>query len=257
MIKILLHGCNGKMGRVVSESVKNFHNLIIVAGIDKFGEGSFTYPVFENLTQCDIDHDVIIDFSRAEALDGLLDYAKEKNSALVLCSTGFSEEQLCKINDYSKLVPIFRSANMSIGINVLNSLLKKVSPYLYENFDIEIVEKHHNQKVDSPSGTALLLADSIKDSLKASPTYIYGREGSSKRTKDEIGIHAIRGGNIVGDHEVIFAGAGEVLEFNHKAISREVFAQGALKASEYVAKKLPGLYNMDDMINLDSLSSET
>lgn len=253
MIKVLLNGCNGKMGKVVTSSAENFSDIEIVAGVDKSGKQLDKYPVFQYLKDCTVNADVIIDFSRADAIYDLVAYCKEKNCSLIICSTGFSEEQLKFINDSSKEIPIFRSANMSIGINVLNAVLKKVSPYLYNDFDIEIIEKHHNQKVDAPSGTAILLADTIKNSLDESPNYVYGREGSSKRSKEEIGIHAIRGGNIVGDHEVIFAGAGEVLEFNHKAISREVFAQGALKSSLFMKNKKAGLYNMDDMINLDNI----
>ena len=253
MIKVLLNGCNGKMGKVVTSSAKSFSDIEIVAGVDKSGEQLDNYPVFQSLKDCTIPVDVVIDFSRADAIYDLINYCKKNNSSIIVCSTGFSEDALNFINDASKEIAIFRSANMSIGINVLSAVLKKVSPYLYNDFDIEIVEKHHNQKVDAPSGTAILLADVIKDSLESEPQYIYGREGSPKRSKGEIGLHAIRGGNIVGDHEVIFAGAGEVLEFTHKAISREVFAQGALKAAMFMKDKKSGLYNMDDMINLNNI----
>lgn len=253
MINILLNGCNGKMGKVITECVKSFKDLSIVAGVDKSGESLSTYPVYTSIDQCNEQIDAIIDFSRPDALNDLMSYSIKKNSPIVLCSTGFSDDQLKYIDDCSKKIAIFRSANMSIGINVLNALLKKASPFLYENFDIEIIEKHHNQKVDAPSGTALLLANSIKDSLNSETEFIYGRDSIKKREKKEIGIHAIRGGNIVGDHEVIFAGSGEVLELTHKAISRDVFAHGALKASQFIVGKSPKLYNMDDMINLNNI----
>ncbi|MEW8956504.1 4-hydroxy-tetrahydrodipicolinate reductase [Clostridium sp.] len=253
MINILLNGCNGKMGQVVTQCSKIYENLNIVCGVDRSGEKLNNYPVYKSIDDVKEKIDVIIDFSRPEALKDLIEYSIANKAPVVLCSTGFTPEQLEYINESSKHTSIFRSANMSIGINVLNAVLKRVSPFLYENFDIEIVEKHHNQKVDSPSGTALLLADTIKDSLKDETNYVYGREGIKKREENEIGIHAIRGGNIVGDHEVIFAGGGEVLEFNHKAISRDVFAHGALKAAEFITGKNPGLYNMDHMINLDHI----
>lgn len=250
MIKILLNGCNGKMGKVVSQAVSNFKNLEIVAGVDKYPSVNSSYPIFDTIDHCNVDCDVILDFSRAAALSGLISYSKENNKPIVLCTTGYSEEDINLILQSSKDVAIFRSANMSIGINILSNVLKQIAPILYENYDIEIIEKHHNQKVDAPSGTALLLANSIKESLEDSIEFIYGREGNHKRDHKEIGIHAIRGGNIVGDHEVLFAGAGEVIELNHKAISREVFATGALKACEFIAGKAPGLYNMDHMLNL-------
>ena len=169
----------------------------------------------------------------------------------VICSTGYSQEDLDLINEKSKTLPLFKSANMSLGINLINSLLKKVTPLLYGNYDIEIIEKHHNQKLDSPSGTALLLADTIKDSISEETHYVHGRDCHKKREKNEIGVHAVRGGSIVGDHDVIFAGTGEVIELSHKAISRDVFAIGALKACEYMASiKDAGLYNMDDVLGL-------
>jgi 4-hydroxy-tetrahydrodipicolinate reductase len=248
MIRILLSGCNGRMGKVISNKISSFPELSIVAGIDK-NNSAASYPVYENIVDCTTDADVILDFSRPDALDGLIEYAKNKNLALILCTTGFTPEQLLKIQLSSAFIPVFRSANMSIGINVLNNLLKKVSALLYDNFDIEIIEKHHNQKVDAPSGTALLLADTIKDALPEETLYVHGREGIAKRSHKEIGIHALRGGSIVGEHEVIFAGDGEVIEFKHTAISRDVFAIGALKACEFMYGKNKGFYSMDDVIN--------
>ncbi|NMM64057.1 4-hydroxy-tetrahydrodipicolinate reductase [Clostridium sp. P21] len=247
MVKIILSGCNGKMGKVISKLAANSTDLSIAAGIDKNTEKT-TFPVFSNISLCNVDADVILDFSRPDALEGLLKYSKEKNIAIVLCTTGYSKEQIAQINEASKKIPVFRSANMSIGINVINKVLKNISELLYKDFDIEIIEKHHNQKVDAPSGTALLLGNTIKDSIPEETTFTYGREGISKRNHNEIGIHAIRGGSIVGDHEVIFAGQGEIIELKHTAMSRDVFAIGALKACQFMYGKSTGLYSMDDVV---------
>ena len=251
MTKIILNGCCGKMGRIIQDCCKNFNDLEIVAGIDKFPSPS-QFPVFKDIKDVNISYDVLLDFSRADALRDLISLTEKTKKPLVLCSTGYSKEDLDLINEKSKTLPIFKSANMSIGINLINSLLKKVTPLLYGNYDIEIIEKHHNQKVDAPSGTAVLLADTIKDSIKEETKFVYGREGNSKREENEIGIHAIRGGGIVGDHDVIFAGTGEVIELSHKAISREVFAVGALKACAYMSNiSKAGLYNMNDVLQLN------
>ena len=251
MIKVLLNGCCGKMGQVIVDSSKNFPNIEIVAGIDKFNNNKCNFKIFNSANDVDIDYDVLIDFSRPEALEDLIDLSIRKSKPIILCSTGYDENALKLIDEKSKLIPIFKSANMSLGINLINSLLKKIVPVLYENYDIEIIEKHHNQKVDSPSGTALLLADTIKDSIPTETKYIYGREGLSKRQKNEIGIHAVRGGSIVGDHDIIFAGSGEVIELSHIASSREVFAIGALKAAEYMSEiNIPKIYNMEDVLNI-------
>lgn len=250
MIKIVLNGCSGKMGKMITECAKNFKNLEIVAGIDKFPSNT-SYPIFENVQDLNIEYDVLLDFSRADALHDLIEITEKNNKPLVICSTGFSQEDLALIDEKSKTLKLFRSGNMSLGINLIVSLLKKVTPLLYGNYDIEIIEKHHNQKVDAPSGTAIMLADAAKNSIQDTTKYVYGREGNSKREENEIGIHAIRGGSIVGDHDVIFAGTGEVIELSHKAISREVFAVGALKACEYmVSVDKAGLYDMNDVIAL-------
>lgn len=250
MINILLSGCCGKMGTVIRNQLSQFPDLNIIAGIDKFPKTS-DFPIFKNPDEVNIEYDVLLDFSRADALISLLNLTEKTNKPLILCSTGYTDDDLNLINESSKKYPIFKSANMSLGINLINSLLRKISPILYPNYDIEIVEKHHNQKVDAPSGTAILLADTIKESLTDETYYVNGRSGSHKREKSEIGIHAIRGGSIVGDHEIIFAGSGEVIELSHKAISRDVFAIGALKACQYMSHiKSPGLYNMDDVLGL-------
>lgn len=251
MIKVIINGCSGKMGGVVTEVSKAFPNIEIVAGIDNYKKEGLNYKIFSSPLDVDIDYDVLLDFSRPEALKGLLNLSLKTSKPLIICSTGFNEENLYLIKETSKIIPIFISANMSLGVNLINSVLRKIVPILYENYNIEIIEKHHNQKIDSPSGTAILLADTIKDSIPNHTEFIYGRNGNSKRKKDEIGVHAIRGGSIVGDHDVIFAGIGEVIEISHKAISREVFALGAIKACEYMSTVTAfGLYNMDNILGL-------
>lgn len=252
MVRVILNGCSGKMGAAISNLAEaKFPNIKIVAGIDQYTAAQRNYPIFATTEECNVEYDVLLDFSRAEALKGLVEFSKKNNKPLIVCSTGYTEEDLAFIAESSKNIPLFRSANMSIGINLVNLLLKKVSPVLYENFDIEIVERHHNQKVDSPSGTALLLAHTIQDSLNEETNLLYGREGIGKREKNEICVNTVRGGGIIGDHEVIFAGDGEVIEINHKAISREVFAIGALKACEFMATVSgPGKYSMDDVLNI-------
>lgn len=250
MVRIILNGCSGKMGKVISDVAKSMSHIKISAGIDKYVSGINTeYPVFSSINECNIDADVVLDFSRPEALDDLLSYTENRNLPLVLCTTGYTAEQLNRISEFSRILPIFRSANMSIGVNVINSMLKKISSLLFDNYDIEIIEKHHNQKVDAPSGTALLLANTIKESIPQQTEFVYGREGISKRAHKEIGIHAVRGGSIVGEHEVIFAGQGEIIQLQHSALSRDVFAVGALKACQFISDKKPGLYNMDDIFN--------
>ncbi|MCY6370572.1 4-hydroxy-tetrahydrodipicolinate reductase [Clostridium ganghwense] len=249
MIRIILSGCLGRMGKVISQSVANFPSLSIVAGIDKNDDDTVKYPVYKTIQECNTVGDVVLDFSRPETLSSLLQYCKDKNLPLILCTTGYSQEQLTQIEEASKEIPIFRSANMSIGINVINNILKKISAMLYENYDIEIIEKHHNQKVDSPSGTALLLANTIKETIPSETIFTKGRDGISKREHKEIGVHAVRGGSIVGEHEVIFAGQGEIIELKHSALSREVFAVGSLKACEFIYGKEKGMYSMDNVIN--------
>lgn len=250
MINILLNGCSGKMGKIISEVIKQFPNLNIVAGVDKY-PGQLQFQTFTSLSNVNVSYDVLLDFSNPAALTDIISFSEITKKPLVLCTTGFDDSELILIKEKSSLIPIFKSANMSYGISLINLLLKKISPLLYENYDIEIIEKHHNQKIDSPSGTALLLANTISDSLDNKTHFIYGREGKNKRKNDEIGIHALRGGSIVGDHTVIFAGIGEIIELSHKAISREIFAIGALKACEYMSKiTIPGLYSMEDILNV-------
>ena len=252
MVKILMHGCNGKMGRMITEIVKNEEDAVIAAGVDKFTGIPNDYPVFEEITQCDVDVDVVIDFSNAGAVDELLDYCVKKSLPVVLCTTGLSEEQLEKVEETAKTTAVLRSANMSLGINLLMKLLQDAAKVLAPSgFDIELIEKHHNQKLDAPSGTALALADSVNDALNHEYAYNYDRSKErKKREKKEIGIAAVRGGTIVGEHEVIFAGTDEVIEFKHTAYSRTVFAKGAVEAAKFLADKPAGMYDMGDVIGL-------
>lgn len=250
MVKMIMHGCNGKMGQVITKIVKEDANAEIVAGIDKYMGIPNDYPVFESIDKCDVEADVVIDFSNAAAVDGLLDYCVEKQIPVVLCTTGLSEEQLNKVKEVSKKVAVLKSANMSLGVNMLLKLLQDATKILAPaGFDIEIVERHHNQKVDAPSGTALAMADSINEVLNQEYTYTYDRsQVRKKRDKKEIGISAVRGGTIVGEHEVIYAGEDEVIEFKHTAHSKAVFAKGAVEAGKFLKGKGAGLYDMKDVI---------
>lgn len=245
-----MHGCNGKMGQTISRIVKEDQGAEIVAGIDRFMGIANDYPVFESIEKCDVEADVIIDFSNAGAVDGLLDYAAEKEVPVVLCTTGLSEEQLKKVKATSEKVAILKSANMSLGVNMLLKLLQDATKILAPaGFDIEIVEKHHNLKVDAPSGTALAMADSMNVVLDNEYNYVYDRsQERKKREKKEIGILAVRGGTIVGEHEVIFAGEDEVIEFKHTAHSKAVFAKGAVEAGKFLKGQKPGMYDMKDVI---------
>ncbi len=250
MVKIIMHGCNGKMGQVITDMVKNDDTAEIVAGIDVVDNRDNGYPVFTDIDACDVPADVIIDFAAAVAVDKLLDYSVKHKIPVVLCTTGLSEAQIAKVEEASRKVAVLRSANMSLGINTLMKLLKEAANiFAPAGYDIEIVEKHHNQKVDAPSGTALALADSINEARNNEYEYVYDRsQVRKKRDKKELGISSVRGGTIVGEHEVIFAGVDEVIEFKHTAYSKSVFAKGAVEAGKYLAGKSAGLYNMSDVI---------
>ncbi|MCI8274651.1 MAG: 4-hydroxy-tetrahydrodipicolinate reductase [Lachnospiraceae bacterium] len=250
MIRAIMHGCNGHMGQVITGLAAEDAELEIVAGIDLSDHIKNTYPVFSSLEDCDAEADVIIDFCSAKAIDGLLGYMVKRNLPAVICTTGLSEEQVRKVREASASVAVLKSANMSLGINMLLKLLKEAALTLAPaGFDMEIVERHHNQKVDAPSGTALALADSMNDALDHAYSYKYDRSKErAKREKQEIGISAVRGGNIVGEHEVIFAGTDEVIEFKHTAYSKAVFAKGAIEAAKFLAGKAPGFYDMSDVI---------
>ena len=250
MIKVLMHGCNGKMGQMITGLIRDDEQVEIAAGVDAYTGLPNDYPVFENIEACDVDVDVAIDFSNAGAADRLLDFCVEKQVPVVLCTTGLSEEQLKRVREVSGKVAVLKSANMSMGINLLLKMLKDAAKVLAPaGYDIELVERHHNQKVDSPSGTALALADSINEALDHEYTYIYDRsQVRKKREQKEIGISAVRGGTIVGEHEVIFAGPDEVIEFRHTAYSRSVFGKGAVEAAKFLAGKEAGMYDMSDVI---------
>ncbi len=250
MVKMIMHGCNGRMGRTIEELVRDDDGIEIVGGVDAFGDVPHDFPVFKSLDECSVNADVIVDFSSAAAVDGLLDYCAACGIPLVLCSTGLSEQQLEKVKETSSKVAVLKSANMSVGVNVLLKVLKDISPVLAAaGFDIEIVEKHHNQKLDAPSGTAIALADSINESLENEYDYVYDRsERRQKRPQKEIGISAVRGGTIVGDHDVIFAGRDEVVTISHRAYSRAIFGKGAIEAAKFLAGKQPGLYDMSGVV---------
>ena len=252
MVRAIMHGCNGKMGQVITKLAEGDGQIKIVAGIDRNKGLNNTYPVFETLKECTVEADVVIDFSNAAAVDELLAVCVEKQLPVVLCTTGLSEEQLSTTEEAAKKVAVLRSANMSLGINLLMKLLQSAATVLEPaGFDMEIVEKHHNQKLDAPSGTAIALADSMNEALDKAYTYTYDRSKErKKREKQEIGISAVRGGTIVGEHEVIFAGADEVIEFKHTAYSKAVFGKGAIEAAKYLAGKPAGRYDMSDVIQL-------
>ncbi len=250
MTRIIMHGCNGRMGQVISGIVAGDENAEIVAGIDIVDNRDNGYPVFTNIFDCNIEADAIIDFASAKAVDNLLDYAVERQIPLVLCTTGLSEGQIAKTAEASRKVAVLRSANMSLGINMLMKLVQEAAKILAgADFDIEIVEKHHNQKLDAPSGTALALADSINEAMEHSYEYVYDRsQVRKKREKKELGISAVRGGSIVGEHEIIFAGTDEVVEFKHTAYSKAIFAKGAVSAAKFLKGKPAGMYDMSDVI---------
>jgi 4-hydroxy-tetrahydrodipicolinate reductase len=250
MTRIIMNGANGHMGQVITQIVANDADCEIVAGIDPYTEKKNDYPVFASPAECNVDADVIIDFSNPKAIDGLLDYAVEKNLPVVLCTTGLSDDQIAEVNERSKKVAILRSANMSLGINTLFELLGKATKVFEDaGFDVEIVEAHHNQKLDAPSGTAIALADAVNEAADGKYTYTYDRhDRRQKRDPKEIGISSIRGGNIVGEHEVIFAGEDEVITFKHQATSKSVFAKGAVEAAKFLAGKPAGMYDMRQVI---------
>lgn len=254
MVKILMHGCCGAMGRVITGLAAGREDLKIVAGVDRAQDDTLGYPVFESLEQCDVEVDAVIDFTAAPAVDHLLDYCVEKKIPVVLCSTGLSEEQVKKVQESAKQTAVLRSANMSLGVNLLLKLVKDAAKTLAgADFDIEIVEKHHNRKLDAPSGTALALADSINEAMDDRYHYQYDRSTRhQKRDKNEIGISAVRGGSIVGEHDVIFAGQDEVVTISHTAYSRAIFGKGALEAAKFLAGKPAGLYDMADVIEAEN-----
>lgn len=248
MIKILINGCNGKMGQVVSELAKKDEELVIVGGFD-ISERQDEYPIFTKLEDINVKPDVIIDFSVPKATLNILEYASKNKIPVVIATTGFSDEENKEIEKYAKVLPIFKSANMSFDVTMMKNLVKQIAPKL-EGTDIEITEIHHNRKIDSPSGTAQMLADSINDALGNKYHCEYNRhEKHEKRDKYEIGMNSIRGGNIVGEHVVQFFGEFETFEIRHTSYSRNVFAEGAIKAAKFLVDQQNGLYNMDNIAN--------
>lgn len=251
MTRAIMNGCNGKMGQCITGICAQDPDIEIVAGIDTYDGIKNDYPVFSSLNECTVDADVIIDFSNAKAVDALLAYGVEKQIPIVLCTTGLSEQQLSDVEKAYEKVAILKSANMSLGINTLMKLLQDAAKVLATaGFDMEIVEKHHRLKLDAPSGTALALADSINEAMDNQYHYIYDRSQRREMRDDkEIGISAVRGGTIVGEHEVIFAGPDEVIEFKHTAYSKAVFGKGAVEAAKFLAGKPAGRYDMSDVIS--------
>ena len=250
MVKIIMHGCNGHMGQVISGIVEKEPDAEIVAGIDIADQGKNSYPVFTDIDACQVEADAIIDFSSAKATDKLLEYSAARQIPVVLCSTGLSQEQLAKVEETARKVAVLKSANMSLGINTLLKLVQDAARVLAAaGFDMEIVEKHHRLKLDAPSGTALALADSINEAMDNQYHYVYDRsQKREKRDDKEIGISAVRGGTIVGEHEIIFAGQDEVIEFKHTAYSKAIFGKGAVEAAKFLAGKPAGRYDMSDVI---------
>ena len=251
MLNVVVSGYLGQMGQVVSNLVKIQDDMSLVAGIDRNAKDfQCGVELHEKLSDFKGNCDVIIDFSSPSALDDLLEYAVANNTALVIGTTAYEEKEFAKLKEAAKNIPIFYSANMSLGINLLLSLAAKAANVLDEDFDIEIIEKHHNKKIDAPSGTAYMIANKINEEFDNSKVYTFGRHTkTNRRSSDEIGIHAIRGGTIVGEHSVIFAGLDETIEIEHRATSKNVFAKGALAAAKYIVNQENGLYNMDDLIN--------
>ena len=250
MIKVILSGSGGRMGAFVADGIEKENEMQVVAGVDKFNNGQ-KFPVFKDFSEITNDADIIIDFSNPALLDSLLDFAISKKIPVVLATTGYSDEEISKIKEASKLIPIFFTFNMSLGVNLICSLAKKAASVLGNSFDVEIIEKHHNQKLDAPSGTAIMLANAVNSAFDNKMNYEYDRHSKrQKRSQNEIGIHSVRGGTIVGEHEVIFAGKDEVVSVSHSAFSREVFAVGAIRAAKFLFGKDNGIYDMNDIMNI-------
>jgi 4-hydroxy-tetrahydrodipicolinate reductase len=251
MTNIILRGCNGKMGQVITQIVEEDENAVIVAGIDISANRNNKFPVYHSFMQCNVKADVIIDFSAPINVGEMLEYAMQQGIGIVLCTTGLSREDLLLIDEAAKYIPILRSANMSMGINLIMKLVQDAAKVLAEaGYDIEIVERHHNKKVDAPSGTALALADAMNQVLDNEYGYKYDRSGERvMRGKKEIGFSSVRGGTIVGEHEIIFAGTDEVIEIKHSAYSKAIFAKGAVQAAKFLPGKSAGMYGMNDVIS--------
>ncbi len=249
MIKTIISGVNGRIGQTLAACISESADMETVAGVDIAPDAvKNDFPVYDGIDKVTENADVIIDFSRPQALHALLEYASGKGIPAVLATTGYTDNDKVMIAKYASHVALFFSANMSLGVNLQIMLAKKAAEILGDQFDIEIIEKHHNQKVDSPSGTALAIAEGINSALGGAKEFVYGRHAvSQKRDADEIGIHAVRGGTVVGEHDVLFLGSDEVIEINHRAYSKQVFAQGAMRAAGFLSGKPAGLYSMNDL----------
>ncbi|ETI95548.1 MAG: Dihydrodipicolinate reductase [Intestinibacter bartlettii DORA_8_9] len=246
-MKVIINGYSGTMGQVLTKCVADDEELELVAGVSPKHHDVDGFNTYSSFTDVKEDSDVVIDFSNPLALDGILEYCLKTKTPVVLATTGYNDEEMEKIHEAAKQIPVFLSFNMSLGVNILLKLVKEAAKNL-ANFDIEIIEKHHNKKVDSPSGTAVMIANAVKE-IREQSEFIYGRHGrTGKRQQNEVGIHAVRGGTIVGEHSAIFAGNDEILEINHSARSKNVFAEGAIAAAKYLVNQEPGFYNMDDML---------
>lgn len=251
MIKTIITGSGGKMGSFVASAIKDTDDMQIIAGVDKVNSGQ-DFPVFSKFSDIKEKADVIIDFSHPSLLNDILDYAFKNKTAVVFATTGYSDSQIEQIKLASKEIPIFFSFNMSLGVNLICSLAKKAASILGDGFDIEIIEKHHNQKIDAPSGTAIMLANAVNSQFDGNKVYEYDRHSKrQKRSKKEIGIHSVRGGTIVGEHDVIFAGRDEVITISHSAYSKEVFAVGGVRAAKFIAGKPAGLYDMNSILSFE------
>lgn len=249
MLNIILNGCNGRMGQVLTKTIAEKDDMQVVAGIDAHPEQKNDYPVFGSPQECDIKADVIIDFSHFSAVPNLLRYCIDVNTPVVVATTALDDECFAMLAEAAKSIPVFRSANMSLGINALAKAIKAIMPVLEKDFNVEIIEKHHTKKLDSPSGTAILLADKVNEACETKKEYIYGRHSKHDEFHmDQIGIHAVRGGTIPGEHTVIFAGPDEVIELNHLALSRDIFANGAVAAAQFIVQQEKGQYSMDDLV---------
>ncbi|HOV69080.1 MAG TPA: 4-hydroxy-tetrahydrodipicolinate reductase [Clostridia bacterium] len=251
MTEVLISGCCGKMGRAVAAAIYEQNDMRIVGGVDKAGLGTgFSFPVFPSFSECELNADVVIDFTRPDNIPSLINYSNRTGAALVIATTGLSNEDLDMVYEHSKKHPVFMSTNMSLGVNLMIDLLKKAASFLGTDYEVEIIEKHHNQKVDAPSGTALTMAEAISSAMNQSLKLTMGRHNNNcKRDHYELGIHAVRGGNIVGEHDVLFIGSEEIIEITHSAQSRNVFAYGAVRAARFLSGKAPGLYSMPDMLS--------
>ncbi|WP_085833375.1 4-hydroxy-tetrahydrodipicolinate reductase [Clostridium merdae] len=249
MTRFIISGCNGKMGNYIAAGIKNRPDCITVAGVDAFAGAEKEFPVFSSAADISCEADVLIDFSNPALLSSLLELGVSRKMPMVICTTGFSKDQVAQIKKASESIPIFYSGNMSLGVNLMIELAKKAASVLWGQFDVEIIEKHHNQKVDAPSGTALMIADAISSTVEDEPHYEYDRHSQrKKRSKTEIGLHSVRGGTIVGEHEVVFAGPDEILSITHSAQSKEIFSTGSINAALFLIGKSAGMYNMSDLL---------